>query len=350
MLGGLATFALAVAGWAAAWALGWPSPVDSWRRFAAVAGVWVACAATAFANPYGATMPRTWFEIMESPILARIIVEHRPPELGDPAAWTIFGFAAVYLFVLAGTLPGRPRISWLLPLVWLVLAATRVRHAPLFSVAVLVAVADMFPHTRWARHLVRTGSDLFVPPVDGPRRRAWLAWVVPAAAVGIALALQAGRVVVPAVGHGWARLDPRYWPVELLDDLKAAERESPPGVRTFNEYVLGGFLIYHTPGLPVFVDDRCELYGDRWLAEYVDAQNRREGESDEQWRGRIAERMEEWGRRYGPFDLAVTLTGSGFDRWFQRDPGTWSAVHRTGAATLYRSTTPSERSLRLVPE
>jgi hypothetical protein len=35
--------------------------------------------------------------------------------------------------------------------------------------------------------------------------------------------------------------------------------------------VLGGFLIDYTPGLRVFIDDRCELYGDEWLLNYVHA-------------------------------------------------------------------------------
>ena len=48
-------------------------------------------------------------------------------------------------------------------------------------------------------------------------------------------------------------------------DLLRCEREHPSGSRVFNDYVLGGFLIYFTPDLKVFVNNHCEVYGDAWL-------------------------------------------------------------------------------------
>jgi hypothetical protein len=39
------------------------------------------------------------------------------------------------------------------------------------------------------------------------------------------------------------------------------EGEHPDGTPIFNEVLFGGFLIYLTLGLRVFIDDRCELYG-----------------------------------------------------------------------------------------
>src|SRR5205085_462480 len=90
----------------------------------------------------------------------------------------------------------------------------------------------------------------------------------------LAVTLQATGVRAPVLGRGWVRLDPADWPVELLPELRRIEREHPQGSRVFNDFTLGGFLIYHTPGLKVFIDDRCELYGDAWLARYWDAQTR----------------------------------------------------------------------------
>ena len=39
----------------------------------------------------------------------------------------------------------------------------------------------------------------------------------------------------------------------------------------FNDYIDGGFVIYHAPGYRVFVDDRCEVFGGDWLVEFVNA-------------------------------------------------------------------------------
>src|SRR5207248_348962 len=68
-----------------------------------------------------------------------------------------------------------------------------------------------------------------------------------------------------------ARPDPADSPIRLLPELRAYAGTRPPGTPIFNDMLFGGFLIYFTPDLKVFVDDRCELYGDRWLGEYADA-------------------------------------------------------------------------------
>ena len=70
-------------------------------------------------------------------------------------------------------------------------------------------------------------------------------------------------------GHGLARLDPRHWPVELLPDLQRYEETHPRGTPIMNDMLFGGFLIFYTPRLQVFVDDRCELYGDQFLLNYA---------------------------------------------------------------------------------
>ena len=84
----------------------------------------------------------------------------------------------------------------------------------------------------------------------------------------------------------------------------------------------GGFLIYFTPGLRVFFDGRCELYGDQFLMDYVDALQRDPA------------RLDRWSREYG-FDAALTQTGSAFDRYLASSKG-WSRVRRTPKASFYR--------------
>ena len=41
-------------------------------------------------------------------------------------------------------------------------------------------------------------------------------------------------------------------------------------MRIFNDANLGGYLIYHAPKAKIFMDDRCELYGDDWIKHYSD--------------------------------------------------------------------------------
>ncbi|HEY2773667.1 MAG TPA: hypothetical protein VGK20_06415 [Candidatus Binatia bacterium] len=324
VVGGVATIAICAAGWTLAPLLGWPSPISSLRSLAAVCGLVAACIAALFVNPYGplgSGLVRQWFSVVSSPEIARLMMEHAPVSFSDPASWFLVGFGAVFVAALIGVPWRRLRVTWLLPLVWLAMACSRVRHGPLFAMAAALALAEMFHEVRWIRWLTHHGSELLKPAVrapDAPARR----MALPAALVGICLVLEIARIDVPVIGHGWNRLDPDWWPVGMLGDLHAYEQARGPGAPVFNEMLFGGFLIYFTPGIGVFIDDRCELYGDARLAEYSRA---------------LAGDMtvfEQWGNQYG-FDLALVLPGSPFDSYLRSSPD-WELLRQSKAATLFR--------------
>jgi hypothetical protein len=333
MLGGLGTLGLALVAWTVLFLFRQPTPFQNLRQLGLFAVLVVLCGLTCLVNPYGMELPWTWYTIMRSPLLPQIIVEHSPLRPTSPEGLTVLAFGAVYVVMVLSTLPKRPRITWLLPLVWFVLAWTRIRHAPLFCITASLALADIVPQTIWAAWLVRRGSDLFRPASAEPRRWDWRPALVPVCVVLGTLFVQMTGWQAPVVGAGWAQLDPSYWPTELIADLKAHENTRPGGTRIFNEYILGGFLIYHAPGYRVFVDDRCEVYGDEWLVDFVGAAN------DD-----TAGHIERWQDRYGSFDMVLTHTGSGFDRYFAVDPG-WVTVRRTEPATLYRRVQPGDLAL-----
>lgn len=324
VLAGVGTLGLVFAGWCVFWRLGLSSPVKAWRDVLLLAVVGAGCALSTLASPYGTDLLRTWHVIMGEPALKEIIQEHRPLDLAESYAWPVLALAGVYLFALLGVPRAQWRASWLLPLVWLVQAFDRCRHAPLFAVTSVVMIAAMWEHTRWAAWLGRNRPDLYQPPTGEPRTPLWANLWLPAVAVLAAFALQVARVPVPLVGAGWAQHSPAHWPVELLDVLKEHEPRSPVGNHVFNEYIDGGFLIYHTPGYKVFVDDRCEVFGGAWLTEFVAA-----GHTG------TAAAVAKWEREYGNFDFALTRTGSGFDGYF-RDRPEWRLVKETPTASFYQ--------------
>jgi hypothetical protein len=322
LLGGLGTMVLALAGWCVWRVLGLHSPMVSKRSVLDFAMLIVVCGLTAFLNPYGVELPRMWYTIMHAPLLPEIIQEHAPLNPTRPDGMMVLGYGLVYVGALLGVHPRKWRVTWLLPLLWLGLAYTRIRHAPLFAITATLALADLLPYTIWARWLARPGSDLFqFPTGDGQSKWNWRAALLPAAIVFMSLVFQIVREPVPVVGHGWARLDPELWPTELLPELRR-QAEQKPVKRIFNEYAFGGFLIYYTPEIPVYVDDRCELFGDQWLYEYVRAE------------ANPGPYLEEQQRKYGLFELALTQTGSGYERYFE-DSEEWIALSRTATATLY---------------
>ncbi|MFO0848701.1 MAG: hypothetical protein U0871_09125 [Gemmataceae bacterium] len=327
VLGGLGTVGLVGVGWLAFRFIGWPSPLHSGREVRELLAVSIALGLTVFATPYGLSLPRTWLEIMGMSELPSLIKEHARVDPTEPSSWAFFALGAVYLVALAG-LRTRPRVAWLLPLVWLALGCERVRHAPLFAVAAVVAVADFFPHTRWAARLANR-PDLYQHPAEGiwPAGRLWLpSGALIAALVLGCLGLQADGVRVPVVGAGWAEFPRADWPLDLIPHIKRETAGRTGGVPVFNEYEFGGFLIYFAPECRPFVDDRCEVFGGRWLAEFAAAG--RPGAD-------TAAAMGRWQAEYGRFDLALTHPQSGFDDYFRTHPG-WEAVATDSAGVLYR--------------
>lgn len=293
------------------------SPLKTSRDLVSLGLLLLGCLLTVFLNPYGPELPKTWLAILRSPVLPQIIQEHASLFKDPGQHWPTLALGLCYLACLAGTLP-RPRVTWLLPVVWLALACSRVRNGPLFALTVALALAEFLPRLHWVRRLSARGSVIFrLQPAGLPRPPLdWKAWLVPGTAVLLTVMLSLASIEV--TGHGLARLDPRHWPVELLPDLKRYEETHPWGTPIMNDMLFGGFLIFYTPRLQVFVDDRCDLYGDQFLLNYV--------RNDPGF-------MVGWINRSGA-RIALTVPGSDLDRYFQQAPG-WQLLKRTAAGCLY---------------
>ncbi len=314
VLAGYGTIALALLGWSAFRVLGLPSPIQGSRDWWTLVSVGSVIAVTPIVNPYGLGVPRTWLDIMTMRDLPRIIKEHSPVDPSEPSSWGFFLVASGFVVALAG-IREKPRVMWLLPLVWFTLGCQRVRHEPLFAVAAVLAFADFFPATVWARKLLAR-PDLYDPPAADSAGNSW-------AGVGPMLVAVAIALAATAFGTGFSvgRLDPQLWPVELLPAMHQ-EVEGKRDVPIFNEYEYGGFVIYFTPEYRPFVDDRCEVFGNDWLVEFVEASV-----------GDAAPAMAKWEAMYPRFDYA--LVGERFGRYFSAQPD-WEVVASDGTATFYR--------------
>lgn len=331
MIGGVAMVFVAALGWGAARWMGWETPLTDRRKAVGLALIGLGCVLAPLVNPFGLELPQVWFGLMSSPVLPRTIQEHAPLLACGTTAWVVVGFALFYLAALLGTLPGWPRLTWLLPLLWLGLTWTRIRYGPLFAITGALAVADMFPHIRWVKWLAEHGSTTcrlrpMAPVPMGAGR--WKPALVPAFFIVIVALVQRTNLPIPIVGRGWARLDASHLPTEFLPELRAYEASQPRGTPIFNDMLFGGFLIYFTPDLRIFIDDRCELYGDKGLEEYAEAFRHH------------PERIESWADRYG-LNLALVLPDQGFDLYLRTAPG-WREVGRTQAAALYWRTSHQE--------
>jgi hypothetical protein len=96
------------------------------------------------------------------------------------------------------------------------------------------------------------------------------------------------------------------------------EKDRLAGSPIFNNMLFGGILIYHTPGLRIFIDDRCELFRDEMITKYVKAEH-----SD----------FEAWSEAYR-FDLALLTADSNYRKYLEGNPN-WRVAKRCPAAVLY---------------
>jgi hypothetical protein len=119
MLGGLGTLTLTVFGWAIARWVRLDGPGFSCSQRMGLALLVIGCGLMVFLNPYGSALPKTWFALLGSPLLPRLIDEHAPLLQAGWAGAAVLVFAFIYLVALIGVFPRRPRVTWLVPLICL---------------------------------------------------------------------------------------------------------------------------------------------------------------------------------------------------------------------------------------
>jgi hypothetical protein len=161
--------------------------------------------------------------------------------------------------------------------------------------------------------------------------------LLPAAAILLAGVAQGMHWPVPVVGRGLAVQNHPNTPLDLLPPLAA---HSQPGQPLFNDLAYGGFLIYHTK-LRVFLDDRCELYGDEFLGDYFaanaeyhhffyDTEKKQKRPVTPEGIARLPDHFARWERQYGiQLDLALVIKDSGFWFYLENSPRKWKKLAET---------------------
>ncbi|MEZ6143415.1 MAG: hypothetical protein R3B84_22840 [Zavarzinella sp.] len=309
VLGGVATLGLATVLWTACgiWQIG-KDPNSRYRLevlWVTLLGTFVALIAT----PYGWSIAKVWLQIYQMQSLTTIIQEHAPLKLFSATGFLTMLLMAVYLALLASIPRNKQRVLWWLPLAWLLLTWTRIRHAPLFTLGVLIYLPGMLESSRWLPWFAKPERDYFRPRSTVPTLRSLLLSV----GVFLGTVLVGIQLKTSLLGNEAriARLDLKRWPSDLLPVLRAAEPADTTRA-IFNELELGGFIAHFTPRLKTFCDDRCELFGDQFLWDYVKYR-------DGLLTGAVSPRqaMQEWIEPFGKFDIAIVQNEGGFDRMFR---------------------------------
>jgi hypothetical protein len=327
VLGGIATLYLVAMSWMFLFATGRASPIDSRKNTLHLVVIVSACSLAIFVTPYGTHMPRAWFAIL-SMDLPHLVIEHAPlnPLSGDGAMAVVA--CAVYGLVVASARTRLAGVSWWLPLVWFVLAWGRFRHASLFAITAFILLPVLLPRCGFVPFLERRGffqvtkSDDKANGGEPTRISAVIATCL------MVVSLVAIFVAPSRYRPIWVKPDSHVWPTAVRTCLDEFTQGKSDEIRVFNEVNYGGFLIYGYPRIKVFIDGRCELFGERFLRRYLYAK-----EDSRIVRG--------WADSYG-IDAALVERGSLFDAQFSAFSD-WTRRCDTNTARLYVRREHSQR-------
>jgi hypothetical protein len=206
----------------------------------------MASSLAALANPYGVGLYRHVASLLVSSGVTSLIIEYQPPHFGTPEAqvleWVVL--ALVGLPVVSMTRVSRYQLCHVL--VWLHLALTSIRNAPLFALSAAPAVAAL---------------------VDGlplSLRAAWKRTERPALLPVLATY---GVLFLAMGGVRLGGFDLKKWPFGALGALN----HEPAASRLFHEQDWGGLIAAECrPERRSYLDDRFELFGKDAILEYVD--------------------------------------------------------------------------------
>lgn len=336
VLGGLLTLTIVAVGWTISGAFYIEGPVKNRRDILLLWLMVASCVGTILINPYGIALPKTWFAILKSSTIREVMQEHASLiTLMSHAESSPFSVTAplllcgaLYGLFLAGLPRQKIRIVYFIPIMWFIMALSSIRHGPLFAVLAVIAMADMFPYLVWVDRAAKRGivtltlQDVTPLPIKWPKIQIVLLLII----IGCISIYSAS---IKSRWDDWqlAKLDAAYWPVEHLPRLKSIEKAVPAGSTIFNDMLFGGFLIYQTPGLRVFIDDRWELYGDEFVLAYLNA-----GKNE----------FILWEQKYR-FEYALVKSTSRFNTYLDAADN-WHVIEKTEDIILYKRKTTASLS------
>ena len=223
------------------------SPAARWQAARAWSLFLAAAIAASLITPYG------WHGLILPVQLLRLthlgnIGEWRSLDFSTPPPLEIALMALLYVCLSRGVRIPLVRLFLLMGLLHMALRHTR--HQMLAGVVGALVLAEPLAHA--VNQRIRGGD-----PNRGGLGRGTAAWTF--AGLCLVAGLTAIRLANPAVPR-----DGFSSPVSALAQVPAALKAQP----VFNDYAFGGMLMFD--GIRPFIDARAELYGDDFLAFYLD--------------------------------------------------------------------------------
>jgi hypothetical protein len=305
--GGFVALPLIVATAALGHALCGPWDAARRRDLGKILVAFVASAAAGLANPYGVGLDHHVVNLLFSSGVTSVISEYQPAPFGQPIAqvleWVLL--ALIALPVVSARRMDRYQLAHVL--VWLHLALTSIRHAPLFALAAAPTLAALL--------------DGLPIALRRPWEPAQPASIWPAAAA-------TSLLILVYCGVRLGGYDPWISPLSALPILD----QQPPAARLFHEQDWGGLIAAECrPIRRSYLDDRFELFGKPAILEYKAALTGGPAWDTVRDRDRI--------------ELVWLRTDHGLAQRLHKQRG-WTMLHRDAVSVLYRRTTPTDLTAR----
>jgi hypothetical protein len=258
-----------------------------------------------------------------------VIVEWQPPDFGQLTGklYLVAVGAFALLMVYRRERPDLTEIA--LPGIMVVAGLISVRHVPFaaLTMALLASRVRLTP-APWLDRLlqsIRRWRDRLRSKTPQSPQIGGAEFLLNALA---ALALIVGGAIhYPTSAAAGAAALANWQPVKAVEFIRANDITG----RMFNSLHFGGYLIHRLHGrLPVFIDGRTDMYGDRFFTEYLDLNFGRDG-----W-----ERLME---KYG-IDLVITTPDAQIRGMVQLQ-GSFALVYRDRTSVILLRRNPQNAEL-----
>jgi hypothetical protein len=299
--------------------------VGRWLKRLAVASL-LSLLAT-FVNPYGYKLHVHIYQYLSNRFLMNHIDEFLSPNFHGVAQQC---FAALLLITVAAVATKRQklRLSHLLVIIFAAYSGLYAsRNLPVSSILLTLIVAPILSASffdtdalqkmaPWLRGLISRGNAFANRMTDTELRLRGHLWPALAVLLGLLVCLQHGRLGGRQVVY--AQFDAKRFPIQAVEVI--AQR----GIREpiFAPDYWGGYLIYRFfPEARVFVDDRHDLYGERFLKDYLKVMH-----VQPDWEKFLNERRVRWILAPAEGSLANIL----------KETTAWKVIYEDSTAVLFQ--------------
>lgn len=250
---------------------------------------------TSFINPAGYRVWNLGVGYLQNTYLVNGTQEYRSPDFHIQSAWPfllLIGLSLVLVSIMASHQKLR-KADVLMLSGWTVMALFSARNIPLYVVAVVPILCQVWGKLEWPAFFRKRDERLLLIE-NSPRLPAWYF-----AVMVLAVIFLLGKGIPMDLHMKGNQFDATIFPVKAVDWLE----KNPQSGNGYNEFFWGGYLLYRLwPEQKVFIDGQTDFYGEQLTRDYMAIREMGDG-----WQTKIEDYQIDWMIIPTKSNLAQTL-------------------------------------------